>query len=73
MSSEEESKLAETLAESVISDATGTVTEVPSEAIGDAGDKEPKANTASEEDIVDPWNVTSASSAGIDYDKLIGK
>ncbi len=73
MSSEEHSKLAETLAETVISDARSTLTKVPSDAIGDAGDKEPKAATASEEDIVDPWNVTSASSAGIDYDKLIGK
>lgn len=73
MSSEEHSKLAETLAETVISDARSTLTKVPSDAIGDAGDKEPKAATASEEDIVDPWNVTSASSAGIDYDKLIAR
>lgn len=25
------------------------------------------------EDIVDPWNVTSKSQTGIDYDKLICK
>ncbi len=24
-------------------------------------------------DFVDPWNVTSASDTGINYDKLIGK
>lgn len=24
-------------------------------------------------DIVDPWNVTSSSASGIDYDKLISK
>lgn len=23
-------------------------------------------------DVVDPWNVTSSSDAGVDYDKLIG-
>lgn len=26
-----------------------------------------------EEDIVDPWNVTSTSQEGVDYDKLISK
>lgn len=26
-----------------------------------------------EEDIVDPWNVTSKSLTGVDYDKLISK
>lgn len=26
-----------------------------------------------DDDIVDPWNVSSTSAAGIDYDKLIGK
>ena len=26
-----------------------------------------------EEDFVDPWNVTSNSDTGIDYDKLIRK
>ena len=26
-----------------------------------------------DQDIVDPWNVTSTNSTGIDYDKLIGK
>ena len=31
---------------------------------GDAGQEE-------EEDCVDPWNVTSKSDKGIDYDKLI--
>lgn len=24
------------------------------------------------EDIVNPWNVTSATNSGVDYDKLIG-
>ena len=33
------------------------------------------ANTsrAPQEDFVDPWNVTSQSDTGIDYDKLIRK
>ena len=26
-----------------------------------------------EDDFVDPWNVTSKSATGVDYDKLIGK
>lgn len=26
-----------------------------------------------EEDLVDPWNVTSGSDKGIDYDKLISR
>lgn len=26
-----------------------------------------------EGDVVDPWNVTSTSEAGVDYDKLISK
>jgi len=30
-------------------------------------------NEETEEDVVDPWNVTSASDKGIDYDKLIKK
>ena len=30
-------------------------------------------NEETEEDVVDPWNVTSASDKGIDYDKLISK
>lgn len=30
-------------------------------------------NEETEEDVVDPWNVTSASNKGIDYDKLIKK
>ena len=30
-------------------------------------------NEETEEDVVDPWNVTSASNKGIDYDKLISK
>ena len=35
--------------------------------VEDAGNEEP------EEDVVDPWNVTSSSDKGIDYDKLISK
>lgn len=26
-----------------------------------------------DDDVVDPWNVTSKSDAGIDYDKLISR
>jgi len=26
-----------------------------------------------DDDFVDPWNVTSKSSTGVDYDKLISK
>lgn len=26
-----------------------------------------------DDDFVDPWNVTSSSDAGVDYDKLIGR
>lgn len=29
--------------------------------------------TNDEDDVVDPWNVTSKSDAGVDYDKLISK
>lgn len=76
----EEQKLAASLAEVVISDATNAATsKVTTEKI----DKEPSggdtaaaatAETAStKEDVVDPWNVTSNSETGIDYDKLIGK
>lgn len=25
-----------------------------------------------DDDVVDPWNVTSTSETGVDYDKLIG-
>ena len=25
------------------------------------------------EDVVNPWNVSSASDSGVDYEKLIGK
>ena len=35
--------------------------------VEDAGTEE------TEEDVVDPWNVTSSSDKGIDYDKLISK
>ena len=31
------------------------------------------AGEETEEDVVDPWNVTSSSDKGIDYDKLISK
>jgi len=34
---------------------------------------EDSGNEETEEDVVDPWNVTSASDKGIDYDKLIKK
>jgi len=34
---------------------------------------EDSVNEETEEDVVDPWNVTSASDKGIDYDKLIKK
>jgi tryptophanyl-tRNA synthetase len=34
---------------------------------------EDAGNEETEEDIVDPWNVTSSSDKGIDYDKLIKK
>lgn len=30
-------------------------------------------NAEDDGDIVDPWNVTSKSDTGIDYDKLISK
>lgn len=29
--------------------------------------------TATQDDVVDPWTVTSSSDSGIDYDKLISK
>lgn len=41
--------------------------EPPTESMGDLA-----VNTDSE-DVVDPWNVTSASEKGVDYDKLIGE
>lgn len=31
------------------------------------------AAEADSEDIVTPWEVASASSSGVDYDKLLGK
>lgn len=34
--------------------------------------KEEEAATVEGEDVVDPWNVTSTSAAGVNYDKLIG-
>jgi len=34
---------------------------------------EDAVNQETEEDVVDPWNVTSSSDKGIDYDKLIKK
>lgn len=30
-------------------------------------------NTTDEDDVVDPWTVTSKSEKGIDYDKLISE
>ena len=34
---------------------------------------EDSGNEETEDDVVDPWNVTSTSDKGIDYDKLISK
>lgn len=34
--------------------------------------KEEEKATVEGEDVVDPWNVTSTSAAGVNYDKLIG-
>lgn len=31
-----------------------------------------KKQAAEGEDIVDPWNVTSTTNTGVNYDKLIG-
>lgn len=31
------------------------------------------SNGAPEDDVVDPWTVTSTSDSGVDYDKLISK
>jgi hypothetical protein len=31
------------------------------------------ADSGTEEDIVNPWNVVSKSQTGVDYDKLISK
>lgn len=33
----------------------------------------PPVEGQKEEDFVDPWNVSTKSATGIDYDKLIGK
>lgn len=77
----EEQKLAASLAEVVISDATNAAT---SKATTEKIDKQPSGGDtaaadatavtdSTKEDVVDPWNVTSNSETGIDYDKLIGK
>jgi len=31
------------------------------------------ADSGTEEDVVNPWNVVSKSQTGVDYDKLISK
>lgn len=36
-------------------------------------DNGPAADGADDEDTVDPWNVSTTSAKGVDYDKLIGK
>lgn len=33
----------------------------------------PAQATADDEDTVDPWNVSTTSAKGVDYDKLIGE
>lgn len=33
----------------------------------------PAADDATENDTVDPWNVSTTNAKGVDYDKLIGK
>lgn len=33
----------------------------------------PAADEANDEDMVDPWNVSTTNAKGVDYDKLIGK
>lgn len=33
----------------------------------------PAADGVSEEDTVDPWNVSTTNAKGVDYDKLIGR
>lgn len=35
-------------------------------------DNGPATDGADEEDTVDPWNVSTTSAKGVDYDKLIG-
>lgn len=34
---------------------------------------QPGGGDADDGDVVDPWNVTSTSETGVDYDKLISK
>lgn len=36
-------------------------------------DNGPAVNEADDGDTVDPWNVSTTSAKGVDYDKLIGK
>lgn len=36
-------------------------------------DNGPAADGADDDDTVDPWNVSTTSAKGVDYDKLIGK
>lgn len=36
-------------------------------------DNGPAADGADDKDTVDPWNVSTTSAKGVDYDKLIGK
>ena len=50
--------------------------EMSSEIIQNSNDAKYTKNDASdatEEDIVDPWNVLGKSETGVDYDKLIGE
>lgn len=46
-----------------------------SEIIQNSNDKCTKndVSDATDEDIVDPWNVLGKSETGVDYDKLIGE
>ena len=36
-------------------------------------EESPEVKEDAEEDVVDPWNVSSKSDTGIDYDKLVSK
>lgn len=35
------------------------------------GDSQPLTNGKEEDDVVNPWNVSSSSASGVDYDKLV--
>ena len=79
---EDQELLAANMAKAVINDVVSASSKqaqmdggdkVQDNAAATSTDATADQKTEADDDIVDPWNVTSSAATGIDYDKLIGK